>query len=115
MPAYHHQFILFRIARKLGDYVEGIGIGRVELRLDVECQLHRNVVLQQPRHAVIVFRCDGDLRQIRCDLVHGQRCGSSSVGVARRGLRVAAEKRTAFAPRRSLQCQQHAFILPISP
>ena len=36
----------------------------VELRLDVEGELHRHVVLQQARDAVVVLRGDGDLRQV---------------------------------------------------
>ena len=99
VAAHHHQLVGLGGAGNFGDHVERIGVGHVEFGLDVEGELHRDVVLQQARDAVVVLRGDGDR-------------GRFLVGSPVRGAPLLVET-TPLSPRAvGRDGQQDAFILP---
>ncbi len=98
VAAHHDQFVGLGGAGDLGDHVERIGVAGIEIHLDVEGKLHRDVVLQQARDAVVVFGGDGDGGHVL-----------GRIAGARRA--VAGEYRAAFAAAVGGDGQQDAFIL----
>ena len=55
MRAQHHDFVLLAASFDLADHVERIG-GRIdELRLNIELQLHGDVVIEQPNYAIVML------------------------------------------------------------
>ncbi len=54
--AEQHELAREIAARQIGDDVEAVGIRLVvELRLDLELDLHRNALVQDPEHAVVML------------------------------------------------------------
>lgn len=61
VAAKHHEFVLVRTcARDLADHIEGLFGPAQELGLNVELELHRNLVGDQTGDAIVVFRGEGD-------------------------------------------------------
>ena len=58
MRADHHHFVADRRidAGHLRDHVRGVAILIVKARLQIDRELHRNLLLQQPRDQVVVLR-----------------------------------------------------------
>ena len=60
----HHDLVLDGVvgAGNLGDHVVGVAIALVERRLDLDGQLHRDLLLQHPRDQVVVLGREDDRR-----------------------------------------------------
>ena len=98
VAADHDDLIFLRPAGDLRDDVERIGVGGVPLRLDVELQLHRHIVLQQARDAVVMLGRNRNLRD---------------VGVFLAVLRAAAEQGAALGAGVRLDRHRGLFLLPV--
>ena len=62
MTAEHDDFVRFRGARNLADDIECVLVFRLIIDGDIEVQLRRDPVLQQPHDAVILLCPNGDDR-----------------------------------------------------
>ena len=92
----HHHFIALGVAGNLGDDVEGIRVVVEELGLDVEGELDGELVIEQPRDAVIVLGGEHD-------------GGDVVLGVA---VRAQAEDGAGVAFVGRADHQRHAFVFP---